>query len=122
MPVELARDEIATLEGTALALNSQINQGEKSLARTYWGLGDALIRLRPLYGHGNWEKELARLGIEQTRARKAIWFCEQFKTVQKAEKVESVSKAYASRSRKQKQNKKKSREAVAGGETAAGEA
>jgi hypothetical protein len=105
-PVAPANNEIATLEETALALNSQINQGEKSLARTYWELGDALIQLRPLYDYGNWERELGRLGIEQTRARKAMWFREEFNTLTKAEKVESVSKVYSTRPRKQKQNKK----------------
>ena len=51
-----APEEIAALENAAQALNSQISQGHKSLARTYWELGDTLVRLRPFYGRGTWEE------------------------------------------------------------------
>lgn len=97
--------EIESLESNAQAINAQISQGEQSLVRTYWALGEALDQLRPHYPRGTWEKQLARLEIEQTRAKRAMWFFQNH-TKAEAEEVESPIKAYANRARKQTQQKK----------------
>lgn len=112
VPVVGQPTEIESLESAAQALNSQISQGQKSLAAAYWELGDTLNQLRPLYLHGEWESHLARLGIEQTRAKRAIWFRNTYKTLSKAEKVESPTKAYADRPRKQLQRRKAAGDSV----------
>jgi len=105
-------NDIEKLEITAQAINLTITQGEQSLAAAYWELGDTLLQLRPLYSRGEWEGNLARLGIEQTRAKRAIWFRRNYATLDQAEQVESPTKAFAARSRTQAQQRKKPAEPV----------
>ncbi len=102
--------KIKQLESTAQELNRTINHNQKSLAANYWKLGDILLALRPLYPHGTWEDHLTRLGIELTRSKRATWFRNTYTTLTKAEKIESPTKAYAERDRKQIQKRKRKAE------------
>jgi hypothetical protein len=98
--------DVENLETTAQAINLTITQGEQSLATAYWELGDTLLQLRPLYLRGTWEGNLSRLGIEQTRAKRALWFRRHY-TLAQAEEVESPAKEFAARPRKQRQRRRK---------------
>ena len=104
-----ATKNLADLENAARDLNSRINQGEQSLIVTLWELGDVLVSLRPQYPHGTWETELARLGIEQTRAKRAIWLRVNHARPD-GKNDESVSQLYAKRPRKQVQPRKNARQ------------
>ena len=102
-------NEIENLETAAREFNRSISLGHKSLSAAYWELGDTLLLLRPLYPHRTWEKHLSLLGIETTRAKRAIWLRENH-TREEAEQVEAPAKAFAARTRKQEQRKKNAAE------------
>lgn len=72
---------------------------EKPLAVLYFRLGKALAMARQKYKHGSWGKFLVSLGIDKTRASKAVAI---YRTCNGEENVASltVEKAYAQRERK----------------------
>jgi hypothetical protein len=78
----------------------QIMDGEKLLSPSYWRLGRALVLAKKAFKHGNWGQHLKNLGIDRTRASKAVAI---FRTFDKEQDVAGlrVDEAYDRRERKQ---------------------
>ncbi len=90
----------AVAEQLAIDRNGKINEAGAYITGLYWDLGAALLKLRELYGkHGEWERKLARMGIERTRATKAMRIKQTFTRRTDCEQM-SVERAYAMRKRK----------------------
>ena len=78
--------------------------GEKTLTPAYWRLGQVLVRLKKSFGHGQWERHLKELRIDQTRASKAMAIHKTFVKEEEAAQFR-VDEAYAKRAHKQRQKK-----------------
>ncbi len=90
----------AVAEQLAIDRNGKINEAGAYITGLYWDLGAALLKLRELYGkHGEWERKLARMGIERTRATKAMRIKQTFSRRADCQQL-SVERAYAMRKRK----------------------
>ena len=91
----------------AQSRHQEIAAEEQSLAQTYWRLSLALNLARQKCTYGQWAKFLDALGIDKTRASKALAIHRTFKTEQSLEGI-SVQEAYRCRKRKlQKPSAKK---------------
>ena len=77
----------------------QIMDGEKSLTVTYRRLGCALVHTKKIFKHGCWGQHLKLLGIDRTRASKAMAI---YRTFPKEEDVVGlrVDEAYDRRERR----------------------
>ncbi len=90
----------AVAEQLAIDRNGKINEAGAYITGLYWDLGAALLKLRELYGkHGEWERKRARMGIERTRATKAMRIKQTFSRRADCQQL-SVERAYAMRKRK----------------------
>jgi len=91
--------DLPTVERLADDRNQRINEAGVFITGLYWDLGAALRRMKELCRHGDWEKKLSRMGIERTRATKAMAIKETFTQRNDCEQL-PVEKAYAMRKRK----------------------
>ncbi len=66
----------------ARAENAVIDAHERHLTSAYWRLGHALSLARKQFDHGHWEKYLQSLGIEKTRAFRAMKIFGEYPTPQ----------------------------------------
>jgi 16S rRNA G966 N2-methylase RsmD len=92
--------DLPTLERFAAERNQRINEAGVFITGLYWDLGLSLLRMKSICGkHGKWEKRLFRLGIDRTRATKAMKIKQTFASREDCEQL-AVEKAYAMRKRK----------------------
>ena len=92
--------DVPELERLAADTNRKINAAGVLLTGLYWDLGMFLLDLKERYGrHGTWEKRLAKMGIDRTRATKATAIKRTFRCRKDCEQM-SVDDAYAMRKRK----------------------
>lgn len=76
--------------------NQEILAGERTLAPSFWRLGNALTLARKQFAHGQWECYLESLGITKARSSKA---CSIFRCFSSAELLKelTVDEAYEAR-------------------------
>lgn len=72
---------------------------ERSTTSRYWQLGQLLHLARQQFAHGHWNCYLKELGIEKTRAVKAMRIFETFATAAQTQGL-TVAEAYAKRKRR----------------------
>lgn len=72
---------------------------ERSATARYWRLGQVLRLARKQFGHGQWTRYLKELGIDKTRAVKALRIFESFATEAQTAPL-TVAEAYAKRRRR----------------------
>jgi len=72
---------------------------ERSTTARYWRLGQVLRLARKQFAHGQWTRYLKELGIEKTRAVKALRIFESFTTEAQTAPL-TVAGAYAKRRRR----------------------
>ena len=97
----------------ARAQHQTIVKGEERLTPAYWRLGQALTLARKHFNSGQWGMQLAKLGIDRTRASKARAIFKTFKVSEDVDKL-SVEEAYEQRERKQaKSSTKRGKQGVA---------
>lgn len=90
---------LSDLTAYAQRQNEFIDQREKSLATNYWMLGLSLSLARKHFSRGQWGKQLEVLGIDKTRASKAMAISRTFADVEEL-CDKSVDAAYKARARK----------------------
>ena len=91
--------ELPELERLADDRNKRINEAGVFLTGLYWDLGAALLRMRELCRHGDWEKKLAKMDIERTEPPKP-WRSSRPSYCRKDCEQLPVEAAYAMRKRK----------------------
>lgn len=96
----------------AQRFNTLINDGERTLAPSYWHLGHALTLARKSFQRGQWQAYLKLIGIDKTRCSKA---CAIYKTFSQPEALSdlSVEQAYAERHSERQTTGVKEPEAIA---------
>jgi hypothetical protein len=89
------------LQQAAIKLHISIQDSEVKLASQYWELGKLLEQLEKLTKHGEWEKRLATMKINKTRASKARAIYRTFQAEDERKELEklTVEQAYSRRSR-----------------------
>jgi hypothetical protein len=73
-----------------------IVEGERTLAPSYWRLGQALTLARKNFDYGQWGRYLATLGIDKTRSSKACTIYKNFASIAELENT-SVEEAWKAR-------------------------
>jgi 16S rRNA G966 N2-methylase RsmD len=93
--------DLPEVERLADERNKKINEAGAYVTGLYWDLGRFLLRLQELCGkkYGEWEKRLLRIGVERTRATKAMKIKETFACRADCEQL-PLERAYAMRKRK----------------------
>ena len=76
-----------------------IEAQERHLSVAYWRLGRALLLARKHFGHGQWERYLKSLGIEKTRAFRAMAIAKGYDTEQMVAAL-NIEQAFQQRPRK----------------------
>lgn len=101
---------VEELGAYAKAQHAAIVQGEQSLTRLYWSLGNALELARRQFDRGQWGKYLASLGLNKTRVSKARAIFRRFASPEAIGDL-GVEEAYAERQRHQESSRRERRRA-----------
>lgn len=91
--------DLATLEQYAQRQDQALIAREQGLAADYWLLGTALRLLRKQFQHGQWCRYLTSLGIDRTRACKAMAIAQTFVAPEETASL-NVAEAYSQRRRR----------------------
>lgn len=91
--------DLDRLSAVARIEHAAILDEERSTTARYWRLGQVLHLARKQFAHGQWLRYLQELGIEKTRAVKAMRIFETFSTETQTTEL-TVAEAYDKRRRR----------------------